>query len=1378
MKSKSLFRAVAAAAAFAVIGTGIAGGGAIASAAERPADGLIGEYVFSQTTGAEVPNTATGDGAVGPATVVNGSDARWTGDSLTFTGGGKTSGANWVRLPNDILAGETSATITTEVNFDASMKSTYNFLWNIGNDAPTAYYFASVRDAARTAITTASNAGEVNARGSALDAGRWYSLTSVIDGEAGTISFYVDGVRVAQAATALTPASITDQSLNAIGRSPWPDPFFKGEVSTFRVYDRALAAEEVAAVSETDAAIHADEMTAAAQAVLDGLALTDLEVDGNYVALPTAGGRVSWTTSDPAIVGADGRVVQPSEAEGPATVTATATASVRGVTATDSITITVVPTSDEERLDAVSAGYVLPPVVASGSVLPQPAEGTEVTLQNAQGIAIAADGTVTAAPGTAAGEPVTGTVDAVVSASGFPEATVTKTFTITVLPAEGTQQLLSYHRTPTSENEANNADVALSMHLALNESATENPAGATEWTPLNENYGIFFPKTSMTPPADGTSDAIIRSLVNPTVFRTADGGYGVIATRTARGGGSDGTAVSSVLVATSADLLDYDEIGLLDLGETNGVNAPHAVWDSAADHYLISWTDDSGVAKHTTVADLADASTRGAVVAGEVSALPAVETAAGIDGYVPGRSIPVDAATVTALEERFGRIVNTGYQAFDAVEAEVGADTSTLDLPGAVQLDYSDGSTGSLPIASWDTSGVDTETPGTYTVTGTVKQTQYPIPFADERADPSVYKYDWNGTTKYLMIATNDLYGSNIEQQGAAMMPIRIADSITGLSDAAGATEIDLLKRGDTDAQGNVMTGCFWAPEYHEIDGKLSILFMPCYGQNPDMWSGRASIMQLKQDASGADLDPAVPANWTKPEKVLRADGSDLNQVAGISLDMTFFEDEKGQAYYIWQHLGALFIATVDPEKPTRLTSDPVRILAPEYAWDNTIAEGPNVINHDGVLQLLYSGSTVGNTYTTGLATADASGDTDLLTEEAWKKLDYPIQKSGVYDGAWQLGTGHGMWSEDEDGNLIYVFHARTDNNGLSGRDMFVRRVHWSAEGLPVLDMERTEELASPTVTLDVVVTGTEPEPTVDVDRIAGADRYEVAVNTSKAGFADGSDTVYVASGAVFPDALSAAPAATVAGAPILLTTTADLPAGVAAEIKRLGATKIVIVGGTATVSANVEASLKKLGTVTRIGGADRYEASRNIAKAAFPDGAPTAVLSAGTKFADALSAGAAIDGDGPVILVKGTSSTLDAATKKLLTDLDVKSIAIAGGEASVSAGIQTDAAKIAETVRLGGADRYEASRSINVHFFDTADHVLLATGLKFSDALAGSAYGPRIDAPLFTVKADCIPAATLAQIEELGATKVTLLGGTASLSVAVEDLTSCEPRA
>ena len=46
--------------------------------------------------------------------------------------------------------------------------------------------------------------------------------------------------------------------------------------------------------------------------------------------------------------------------------------------------------------------------------------------------------------------------------------------------------LLCYMRTPTSNEEANNADVALSMHLAL-----RSPVSG-DWEPLNGNYGIFF----------------------------------------------------------------------------------------------------------------------------------------------------------------------------------------------------------------------------------------------------------------------------------------------------------------------------------------------------------------------------------------------------------------------------------------------------------------------------------------------------------------------------------------------------------------------------------------------------------------------------------------------------------------------------------------------------------------------------------------------------------------------------------------------------------------------------------------------------------------------------------------------------------------------
>ena len=101
-----------------------------------------------------------------------------------------------------------------------------------------------------------------------------------------------------------------------------------------------------------------------------------------------------------------------------------------------------------------------------------------------------------------------------------------------------------------------------------------------------------------------------------------------------------------------------------------------------------------------------------------------------------------------------------------------------------------------------------------------------------------------------------------------------------------------------------------------------------------------------------------------------------------------------------------------------------------------------------GKIFLIYSGSLVGIDYTTGLVTARRRARRPDRPGHV-TKLDYPLQKSGMYNGEWQLGTGHGMWSHDEGGNLIYVFHnAEYDNGRYGGRDAQVRRVHWSGEGM------------------------------------------------------------------------------------------------------------------------------------------------------------------------------------------------------------------------------------------------------------------------------------------------------------------------------------------
>ncbi|WP_197517466.1 family 43 glycosylhydrolase [Microbacterium karelineae] len=625
----------------------------------------------------------------------------------------------------------------------------------------------------------------------------------------------------------------------------------------------------------------------------------------------------------------------------------------------------------------------------------------------------------------------------------------------------GSVRLLAYDRVPTTDQEANNADIALSVHLALD--------FGDGWVPLNENYGVFFAKTSEAPGPRGTPSDIVRGLVDPHIH-VEPGGFGIVATRVARGGGSDGTQASSLLYARSVDLLAYEEIGLIDLGVDDGVNAPAAIYDADQERYVVAWTSDAGEPMHTTFADLADPATRGPVAAGAVPALARAASAPGVEDFRSGNSIDVPPEIARALGVRLGRIRNTSAGAFEPVELAVGEALDAGRLPARISLGYDDGSTGSLAVA-WDAdaiAAVDTSTPGRYVIRGSVRQAEYPAPFADERADPSIFAFDGNGTQIFLLIATEDLHMNPVDPDvpGGPHMPIRVGRTIAELSDeaiaAGGNAEIDLLRTGDVDAHGGVMTGCFWAPEFHIIDGTLSILFMPCYDGadgKPDMWTGRASIVQLKKDADGRDLDPSVPANWTAARHVLRADGSDLNDIEGISLDMTYFQD-SGRHHYVWQMLGSLFLAEMDPADPTRLTTDPVRIIAPEYAWDNVIAEGANVLVRDGVIHMIYSGSSVGDTYTTGLATAPAGVGADLADPATWTRLNHPLQKSGPFAGEWQLGTGHGMWSTDEDGNDLYVFHARTDHNGLTGRDTFVRRVHWASDGFPVLDMEREEELA------------------------------------------------------------------------------------------------------------------------------------------------------------------------------------------------------------------------------------------------------------------------------------------------------------------------------
>jgi len=252
--------------------------------------------------------------------------------------------------------------------------------------------------------------------------------------------------------------------------------------------------------------------------------------------------------------------------------------------------------------------------------------------------------------------------------------------------------------------------------------------------------------------------------------------------------------------------------------------------------------------------------------------------------------------------------------------------------------------------------------------------------------------------------------------------------------------------------------------------------------------------------------------------------------------------------------------------------------------------------------------------------------------------------------------------------------------------------------------------------------------------RIWGANRYDTAVRVSRSAFAAGScETVVLATGQAFPDALSGIGLAGAYGSPLLLTPTASLHAGTLAEIERLGADNVVIVGGTVAVSAGVENALKSEGlSVTRVKGDNRYETAAAVAREVVRINGPRTeqpfFVVRGDAFADALSAAPIAYANGFPVLLTAVDS-LPAATSAVIGDLGLDEAVIVGGTAAVSSRVASavGALPAVRTVhREAGLNRYETAAALAKYavrmWWAENTYVGVATGMDFPDALGGGA--------------------------------------------------------
>ena len=283
-----------------------------------------------------------------------------------------------------------------------------------------------------------------------------------------------------------------------------------------------------------------------------------------------------------------------------------------------------------------------------------------------------------------------------------------------------------------------------------------------------------------------------------------------------------------------------------------------------------------------------------------------------------------------------------------------------------------------------------------------------------------------------------------------------------------------------------------------------------------------------------------------------------------------------------------------------------------------------------------------------------------------------------------------------------------------------------------------------------------------DTSRLQGQDRYGTAAAVALDTFPDGAGSIVLATGQTFADALAANGLAGALGAPILLTTTDELPEVTEEALTTLGPDTIYVMGGTAAVSQAVEDGLAGDYDIERVEGQNRWEtaAAAGAAIDATDDSIPvttddglgstsdgiTAVLANGLNFPDAVSAGpVAFAGRLPVLLTE--AGRIPDATSTALEDLGIEHVLLIGGTTVINDSIETALeADGYTTERLAGGDRW--ATNVEVNDYATAElgfggaTAYLSTGLKFPDSLAGGPLAGTSAAPLVLTAPTALPAA------------------------------------
>ncbi|MCT4711008.1 family 43 glycosylhydrolase [Enterobacteriaceae bacterium H11S18] len=309
-----------------------------------------------------------------------------------------------------------------------------------------------------------------------------------------------------------------------------------------------------------------------------------------------------------------------------------------------------------------------------------------------------------------------------------------------------------------------------------------------------------------------------------------------------------------------------------------------------------------------------------------------------------------------------------------------------------------------------------------------MKQTSWPNPFIEQRADPFILLHDgW-----YYFIASVPEYDR---------LEIRRAATIDDLVCAEPAVVWCKPEQGP-------MSKLIWAPEIHNVNGKWYIYFAAAHTQALDdlnMFQHRMFALEC------ADADP-MTGKWIEKGQV-------KTPFDTFCLDATTFS-HQGKQWYLWAqkspHIPGnsnIYLAEMDTQ--WSIKGEPVMLSQPELDWECrgfSVNEGPAVITHGEKLFVSYSASATDENYCLGLLWIDMSADPTKA--ENWHKSSQPVFTTS-YENK-QYGPGHNSFVKTKEGEDVLVYHARNYTE-IEGDPLYdpnrhtrLKTLSWDAEGMPV----------------------------------------------------------------------------------------------------------------------------------------------------------------------------------------------------------------------------------------------------------------------------------------------------------------------------------------